>query len=177
MAPLRIASLTCALVSVTATAEGQDTAAGGRISGPFRVEFAPFLSVGADDASSTGAAIRFPVGARLSLEVETEWSLRSVSGLNAAGNLVVDLPKMARVTPYAIGGAGIERYTVTYDLPGIGWTTNLTSALALNAGGGIRVPITRRWGMRTDARVINGLGRSRLRWRIFYGAVLDVGAS
>jgi opacity protein-like surface antigen len=177
MAPIRLAASlsTCALIAIAAMAEAQEAAPSPTAAGRMGVEVASFLSVGGNDVSSTGAAFRFPIGSRFGVEVETEWPLQSVSGLNATGNVVVDLPRMGRVTPYAIGGAGINRYTVTVDVPGLGSQTNLTSDLAVNAGGGVRIPVSARWGMRTDARVINGLGRGRTRWRVFYGATVDVG--
>src|SRR5215207_7407136 len=153
MAPIRFAAslLTSALIGTAAIAAAQEANPSPAAAGRMRVEVASFLSVGGDDMSSTGAALRFPIGSRFGVEIETEWPLQSVSGLNATGNLVVDLPKMGRSTPYAIGGAGINRYTVTFDVPGLGSLTNLTSDLAVNAGGGVRIPVSDRWGMRTDA--------------------------
>jgi hypothetical protein len=139
------------------------------------VELSTFLSVGGLDASSTGVTARMPIRARLSFEAEAEWRLEDVSGLGASGNLVLDLRKPGRVTPYVIGGAGIDRYTVGFGLPGLGSTTQLTSALSVNGGGGVRFPINARWGMRTDARISNGIGRGPTRWRVFYGMTANVG--
>jgi hypothetical protein len=139
------------------------------------VEVSTFLSVGSLDASSTGVTARMPIHARLSVEAEAEWRLEDVSGLNAAGNLVLDLRKPGRVTPYVIGGAGIDRYTVSYSWPERESTTQLTSSLSVNAGGGVRIPLNARWGMRTDARISNGIGRGPTRWRVFYGMTASVG--
>ena len=139
------------------------------------VELSTFLAVGGLDTSSTGVTARMPIRARLSLEAEVEWRLESVSGLSAAGNLVLDLRKPGLVTPYVIGGAGIDRYKVSLDWPQHGSTTQLTSALAVNAGGGVRIPFNARWGMRTDGRISNGIGRSPTRWRVFIGMIANVG--
>ena len=84
------------------------------------VEVSTFLSVGDHDASGTGVTARMPIRARLSFEAEAEWRLQAVSGLSASGNLVLDLRKPGRVTPYVIGGAGIDRYTVGIRLAAAG---------------------------------------------------------
>ena len=174
MPPVRAASVMCALLVLTATAEAQYAPA--RPSADkLPVEVSTFLSVGGLDTSSTGVTARMPIRARLSLEAEAEWRLEAISGLNASGNLVLDLRKPGRVAPYVIGGAGIDRYTVTIDWPQHGSTTQLTSALSVNAGGGVRIPLNARWGMRTDARVSNGIGRGPTRWRVFYGITANVG--
>ena len=174
MPPVRAASVMCALLVLTATAEAQYAPA--RPSADkLPVEVSTFLSVGGLDTSSTGVTARMPIKARLSVEAEVAWRLESVSGLSASGNLVLDLRKPGRVTPYVIGGAGIDRYTVDFGLPGQGLTTQLTSALSVNGGGGVRIPLNARWGMRTDARVSNGIGRGPTRWRVFYGIPANVG--
>ena len=141
------------------------------------VELSTFLAVGDSDGSSTGVTARMPIKARLSVEAEVAWRLEDVSGLSASGNLVLDLRKPGRVTPYVIGGAGIDRYTVDFGLPQQGLTTQLTSALSVNGGGGVRIPLNARWGMRTDARVSNGIGRGPTRWRVFYGMTANVGGT
>ena len=104
---------------VAATAAAQDAPA--RPSADrLPVEVSTFLSVGGLDASSTGVTARMPIRARLSLEAEAEWRLETVSGLSASGNLVLDLRKPGRVTPYVIGGAGIDRYTVSFGVAAAG---------------------------------------------------------
>ena len=60
-------------------------------------------------------------------------------------------------------------------MPQQGSTTQLTSALSVNGGGGVRIPLNARWGMRTDARISNGIGRGPTRWRVFYGMTANVG--
>jgi opacity protein-like surface antigen len=174
MPPVRAASVMCALLVMTATAWAQDAPASPSAD-RLPVEVSTFLSVGGLDTSSTGVTARMPIRARLSLEAEAEWRIEDVSGLSASGNLVLDLRKPGRVTPYVIGGAGIDRYTVDFGVPQQGTTTQLTSALSVNAGGGVRIPLNARWGMRTDARISNGIGRSPTRWRVFYGMTANVG--
>ena len=177
MSAFNAASFSVALVlalAVAATAAAQDAPAlpsADRLP----VEVSTFLAVGGFDTSSTGVTARMPIKARLSVEAEVAWRLESVSGLSASGNLMLDLRKPGRVTPYVIGGAGIDRYTVDFGLPGQGLTTQLTSALSVNGGGGVRIPLNARWGMRTDARISNGIGRGPTRWRVFYGMSANVG--
>ena len=177
MSAFSAASFTVALLlalAVAATAAAQDAPARPTAE-RLPVELSTFLSVGGLDTSSTGVTTRLPIRARLSFEAEAEWRLEEVSGLSASGNLVLDLRKPSRVTPYVIGGAGIDRYTVSVDWPQHGSTTQLTSALSVNGGGGVRIPLTARWGIRTDARISNGIGRGPTRWRVFYGVIANVG--
>ena len=48
--------------------------------------------------------------------------------------------------------------------------------LTVNAGGGIRVPVNDRWGVRSDARWLYGSGRDAPdQWRIYNGATLGIG--
>ena len=177
MSAFNAASFSVALLlalAVAATAAAQDAPAlpsADRLP----VEVSTFLAVGGFDTSSTGVTARMPIKARLSVEAEVEWRLEDVSGLSASGNLMLDLRKPGRVTPYVIGGAGIDRYTVDFGWPQQGTTTQLTSALSVNGGGGVRIPLNARWGMRTDARVSNGIGRGPTRWRVFYGMTANVG--
>jgi len=176
MSAFRAASLTGVLLALATSAGAQsppapDSPRTDRVP----VEVSTFLSVGGNDTSGTGVTARMPIVARLSFEAEAEWRLEAVSGISASGNLVLDLRKPGRVTPYVIGGAGIDRYTVGFGWPGHGTTTQLTSALSFNGGGGVRIPINARWGMRADGRISEDIGRGPTRWRVFYGVTANVG--
>jgi hypothetical protein len=176
MSAVTTASLTGMLLAVAAGAAAQSPPPqGGSGDDRLPVEVSTFLSVGDRDASGTGVTARMPIGSRLSFEAEAGWRLEAVSGLSASGNLMLDLRKPGRVTPYVIGGAGIDRYTVSFGSPQHGVTTHLTSALAVNGGGGVRIPINARWGMRADARISEDIGRGPTRWRVFYGVTANVG--
>ena len=176
MSAFTTASLTGVLLALATGAAAQGPPAQDSLSTDrLPVEVSTFLSVGDRDASGTGVTARLPVRWRLSFEVEVGWRLEAVSGLSASGNLALDLRKPGRVTPYVIGGAGIDRYTVGADWPQLGLTTQLTSALSVNGGGGVRIPINARWGMRGDARISEDIGRGPTRWRVFYGVTANVG--
>jgi hypothetical protein len=176
MSAFTAASLTGVLLALATGAAAQSLPAPNSPSTDrLPVEVSTFLSVGGLDASGTGVTARMPIRARLSFEAEAEWRIQDISGLNASGNLVLDLRKPGRVTPYVIGGAGIDRYTVAFGWSGQIPTTQLTSALSVNGGGGVRIPLNARWGMRSDARISNGIGRGPTRWRVFYGMTANVG--
>ena len=173
MSAFSAASLMYALLVVAATAEAQDAPA--RPSADrLPVEVSTFLAVGALDASSTGVTARMPIRARRASRPKPNGGWRR-SAASGRGQPRADLRKPGRVTPYVIGGAGIDRYKVSLGGPQQGSTTQLTSALSVNAGGGVRIPLNARWGMRTDARISNGIGRSPTRWRVFYGMTANVG--
>jgi len=176
MSAFTTASLTGVLLALATSAAAQSQPAPDSPSTDrLPVEVSTFLSVGDRDASGMGVTARTPIRARLSFEAEVGWRLEAVSGFSASGNLMLDLRKPGRVTPYVIGGAGIDRYSVGYGLPGLGSTTQLTSALAVNGGGGVRIPINARWGMRADARIGEDIGRGPTRWRVSYGVTANVG--
>jgi hypothetical protein len=49
-------------------------------------------------------------------------------------------------------------------------------AFTLNAGGGVRVPVNDRWGVRADARWSNGIGwAAPERWRVYNGVTFRSG--
>jgi hypothetical protein len=176
MSAFTAASMTGVLLAIATSAAAQSAPApDSRGTDRLPVEVSTFLSVGDSDASGTGVTARTPIRARLSFEAEAAWLFEAVSGLSASGNLVLDLRKPGRVTPYVIGGAGIDRYTVGFGWPGHGTMTQLTSALSFNGGGGVRIPINARWGMRADGRISEDIGRGPTRWRVFYGVTANVG--
>jgi hypothetical protein len=50
------------------------------------------------------------------------------------------------------------------------------TAFAINAGGGLKVPVGDNWGIRTDARWFNGLGRDAgEHWRLYNGVTFPTG--
>ena len=108
--------------------------------------------MGSASASGAGAAVRWPIGSRFGVELETELKRAEITAVNIALSLVYDLPAIGPVTPYVAAGVGLERFgKAIYQLDGkplLGSDTGLT----VNAGGGIRVPVNDRWGVRSDAR-------------------------
>jgi hypothetical protein len=93
-----------------------------------------------------------------------------VNALTSSVSLLFDFPSIGRVVPYVAGGIGLEQYGIAVASPAGGVLTQRATALAVNAGGGVRVPLTDQWGLRTDARWSNGMGRSAPeRWRMYNG--------
>ena len=133
-------------------------------------EVTPFVSLGSNASSGVGAAVRWPLGSRISFEVDTGLRLAEMNALNVNAGLLYDLPRLGRVTPYVAGGIGLEQYGWATYVPGYGTLVQSGTAFTVNAGGGARVPIDENWGFRGDARWSNGIGRTAPeRWRIYNG--------
>ena len=132
--------------------------------------------MGSASASGVGAAVRWPVGARAGIELETELRRAEITAVNVALSLVYDLPTIGRVTPYVAAGIGLERFGKAYYRPDGAPLLGSDTGLTVNAGGGLRMPVNNRWGVRSDARWLHGSGRDAAdKWRIYNGATLGVG--
>jgi hypothetical protein len=140
------------------------------------VDITPFVSLGSTTSSRIGAAIRFALTPTLSLEAETGYRRGEIGALSAHLSLLYNLPRVGRLRPYLAGGLGIEQYGTALEQPGFGVVTQQRLAFAINAGGGLEVPVSQQWGMRTDARWFNGLGRfDPEHWRLFNGVTFRSG--
>ena len=189
--PRSLVLVTCALLSAPAVAGAQQArpAAGTQSSAAreardLPVEVTPFVASGGD-SSSVGAAVRWPFMSRLSLEFEAEYrhiparptynSLEN-NGVNGNVNLVVDMPALWRVRPYLLGGGGLEHYNFLVQ-PEPFFVRDAGVAFVVNAGGGVRVPINDRFGLRTELRWTDGWtkGDPGGGFRMFYGATVGVG--
>ncbi|MEO5818905.1 MAG: hypothetical protein ABIT71_00245 [Vicinamibacteraceae bacterium] len=62
--------------------------------------------------------MRWPIGARLGVELETELERSQTTAVAMALSLVYDLPAIGRVTPYVAGGIGLAPRGVVYFGPG-----------------------------------------------------------
>jgi hypothetical protein len=174
---------TCALLFVSGMAHAQSTTTAGPSRAP--VEVSPFVSATSGSASGVGAAVRWPLVSKIGLELDTEYRSGEVPGLNSSLNVVFDLPAFRRVTPYVVGGAGFERFGVAEFfpegarppyVPGNGLLVQARTGAVVNLGGGLRVPINERWGVRVDVRYTNGLSqRDPERLRVFWGATVGIG--
>jgi opacity protein-like surface antigen len=171
--PTTLAWMTCALLTVHAVAHAQTPADTRDRASPSRpIEVTPYVSAGSAAASGVGAAVRWPIGSKFGVELETELKRDQITAVAIALSLVYDLPSIGRVTPYVAGGVGLAQHGVVYFRPGGELLRGTATGLTLNAGGGVRVPVTDRWGVRSDARLLSGDTDS---WRIFNGATFGVG--
>jgi hypothetical protein len=136
-------------------------------------EITPYVSLGSNASYGVGGAIRWPLPGAFSLELDTSYRRSAVSPLSANLSLLFDFPPVARVTPYVAGGIGLDQYAAADTSASGHIVTQAGTAIAVNAGGGIRVRSTERWGIRTDARWSNGLGdRAPERWRVYNGVTV-----
>jgi hypothetical protein len=140
------------------------------------VTVTPFVSLGSPLSSRVGAAILFPLTDKMGLEAEVGYRSWELNALSAHLSVVMDLPRLGRVTPYVAAGIGLEEYGVAVPQPDNRVATLARTALSVNAGGGVKVPIDDRWGVRTDARWFNGFGgQAGEHWRLFNGVTLNAG--
>lgn len=145
---------------------------------PRPVQLTPFVAFGTDHTAPVGLMVTFPWTSSLSCEVEM--SYRRGEGdlgfMSANVSLLMDLPKVGRATPYIAGGAGLSQYGAFAMSPSgaqVGAARRL--ALTLNAGGGLRAPVTSRVDFRSDVRFFDALGTAPDSYRIANGFSFDVG--
>jgi hypothetical protein len=130
--------------------------------GPAAVTVTPFVSLGSTFSSRVGAAILFPWTDTMGLEAEVGYRREELNALSAHLSVIQDLPRLGRVTPYLAAGIGLEQYGTAVPQPNNTLATLARTAVSVNAGGGIKVPV--------DARWFNGLGRlAGEHWRVFNG--------
>jgi hypothetical protein len=133
-------------------------------------EITPYVFLGSNAAHGAGTAVRWPLPGPLSVEAETNYRFSAVSPLNANVSLLFDLPEFARITPYVAGGIGLDQYVFADTSPSGHIVTQAGTAVAVNAGGGVRIRSNENWGIRGDARWFNGLGaKAPERWRVYNG--------
>ena len=140
------------------------------------VEVTPYASLGSYPSPRVGAAISFRLTPTLSVESEVGYRRDTSGRLSATASLLYDLPRIGRVMPYLAAGAGLEEYGTALRLPDGTLAAQGRTAFAINAGGGLKVPIDDNWGIRTDARWFNGLGRDAgEHWRLYNGVTFPTG--
>ena len=129
------------------------------------VQVIPYVALGSEIASPVGAAITFPVTSKLS--VETDIAYRRGEGdihaFSLSAGLLYDLPRVGRSTPYVAGGVGLSQYGApVFSSSGSNGTpigTQSRLGVAVNAGGGLKVPMNENVDLRTDARWGMVMGR------------------
>jgi hypothetical protein len=138
------------------------------------LEVTPYASLGSYPSPRVGAAIAFRLTPTLSVETEVGYRRDTSGRLNATASLLYDLPRIGRLRPYLAAGAGLEEYATALQLPDGALAAQSRTAFAINAGGGLKVPVDDTWGIRTDARWFNGLGRDAgEHWRLYNGVTLS----
>jgi hypothetical protein len=155
-----------AVLAVAVSAHAQDGAAQPR---PLAPEITPYVFLGSDASSGVGGAVRWPLPAHLSVELDSSYRRSGVAALSTNFSLLFDLPEVARVTPYLAGGVGLDQYVTAHQTPAGVIIPQTGTAFAVNAGGGVRIRGDERWGVRTDARWINGIGQAPEKWRLYNG--------
>ena len=139
------------------------------------VEVTPFVSLGFSATSGIGAAVRWPLCANLSLEWEVSQRYAELNALGSSVSLLFDLPKIGAATPYLAGGVGVEQYGYATSGPAASILTHAGTTLTVNAGGGVRVPVDDKWGLRADMRWSNGIGQAPERLRLYNGITFAPG--
>lgn len=140
------------------------------------VEVTPYVSVGSYPSSRVGGAIAFRLTPVLSVESEVGYHHDPIAMLSMSASVLYDMPRIGRVMPYLAAGAGLEQYATAFRLRGGALAAQQRTALAVNAGGGLKVPVNDTWGIRADARWFTGLGRDAgEHWRLYDGVTLRTG--
>jgi len=140
------------------------------------VEVTPYASLGSYPSPRVGAAVAFRLTPTLSVEGEVGYRHDTAGRLSSSASLLYDLPRIGRLMPYLAVGAGLEEYATARELPSGALAAQSQTAFAINAGGGLKMPVDDNWGIRTDARWFNGLGRDAgEHWRLYNGVTLKTG--
>jgi hypothetical protein len=143
------------------------------------VEVTPYVALGSDAASHVGAAVTFPVTSMLSVETEVAYRRGEgrIHALSSSASVLWFLPRLGPSTPYVAGGVGLSQYgapVFSSNGPPIGTQPRL--AMTVNAGGGLKVPMTETLDLRTDARWYKSFGDQRAeQFRVAQGISFDVG--
>jgi hypothetical protein len=143
------------------------------------IEVTPFVSIDSRGSTPIGAAINFPLNSSFSIETEVGYRRGEgrLNALSSSANLLYALPRVGRTTPYLATGAGLAQYgapIVSREGSLVG--TEKRVAFEVHAGGGLKVPVSDAWGMRTDARWFKSFGRNGSEhWRVAHGVSFDTG--
>jgi len=143
------------------------------------VEVTPYVAFGSVGVSPVGAAVTFPVASTLSVETDVAYR-RGEGNINAFStntSLLWFLPRVGQATPYLAGGVGLSQYGATVfsnDGSLIGVKSRV--AMTVNAGGGLKMPVSDKLDLRTDARWFKSFGQQGSeQFRVAQGISFDVG--
>lgn len=136
------------------------------------IEITPYFALGSIRASTVGIGVSFPVASNA--EIETEVGYRRgeghINAFSSTASLLYTLPHLGRSKPYMAAGAGLEQYGAPVAGPE-GIVSLHRTAVAVNAGGGLKVPVDDDVAMRIDARWFKSFGTpgSSEHWRVAHG--------
>jgi hypothetical protein len=143
------------------------------------VAVTPFVALGSNGSSPFGVAITFPVASSVGIESEVGYRRGEggIHALSAGASLLFDLPRVGRTVPYLAIGGGLAEYGAPVIAPASVHpiATQALVAPTVNAGGGLKMPVSDTWGMRTDARWFKSFGRhGSEHFRVAQGISFDV---
>jgi hypothetical protein len=141
-----------ALVWSTAPASAQDAPG---------IQVTPYVALGTEAASPVGAAITFPLTSAVSVETDVAYRRGEgrIHALSSSASLLFSLPRIGETTPYLAAGIGLQQYGAPVLSPtGLPIGTQSRLAMTVNAGGGLKMPMSENVGLRTDARWFKSIG-------------------
>lgn len=143
------------------------------------VEVTPYVAIGTEAASPVGAAVTFPLTSTLSLETDVAYRRGEgrIHALSSSASLLWSLPRVGEATPYVAGGIGLSQFgTPLFSSSGGPIGTQPRLAVTVNAGGGLKMPISEKLDSRTDARWFKSFGRQGSeQFRVAQGISFDAG--
>ena len=143
------------------------------------VEITPYVAVGSAGASPVGAAVTFPVTSTLSVETDVAYRRGEgrIHALSSSTSLLYSLPRVGQTTPYVAAGVGLSQYGApVFASDGLPIGTQSRMAMAVNAGGGLKMPVNENLDLRTDARWFKSFGlQGSEQFRVAQGVSFDVG--
>ena len=175
---LMIAAVAFTMPASPANAQDGEGASARQTASSRAVEITPFVAMDSRGGVPVGTAVSFPLGSSFSVEAEVDYRRGEgdLSALSSSANLLYDLPRVGRITPYLATGVGLAQYGA----PIVGRQGSIVGtqpriSLEVNAGGGLEVPVKDNWGMRTDARWFKRFGRDGAEhFRVSQGVSFDV---
>jgi opacity protein-like surface antigen len=182
--------VTALLFATSASLAMSSTAAAQSLARPGTWTATPFLHTSSgisdpapDNSAGLGLAIGYDLTANLGFEGEIshlfdvasdtadiDWSISNFSA-NAVYHFDV-----ARMTPYATFGLGLERsgYDLKHADPAVSVQDLSSTEVSMNFGGGVKYPLTDRWVARADLRRFQANDIAPDYWRLYGGLTFTV---
>lgn len=125
------------------------------------VEVTPYLAIGTAGASPIGVAVTFPITSTLSLETDVAYRRgEGIPAFSTSGSLLYTLSRSGRARPYAACGVGVSQHgSPLFGADGRPIGSQSRLAVTLNTGAGVKMPLTDKLALRTDARYYKSFGR------------------